>query len=197
MSMPKGQKRTILTEDGELRDSTDESAELEPVFCTRCGTANPPESLYCRKCGHSLEEQAADVLGMKNFARGGAKGKHDRLALEEPEQDQQRAPAKAEGASHTNAAVAQVLTMLLVAGMGITALVMQSGEALIPIAVGWISVEAIHGGNKAISVPQTLVRIFTLGLVAALCITALIMNSAVATIPLMIGWIAIEAIRGD
>lgn len=195
--MAKGQqRRTILTEDGELRDAADESEGLEPVFCTRCGTANPPESLYCRKCGHSLEEQAADVLGMKNYARSTAKGKHDRLALEEPDAEPERAPSRTDGASHTNAAVAQIITMLLVAGMGITALIMHSGEALIPIAIGWISVEAIHGGNRPISAPQALVRIFTLGLVAALCITALIMGSAVATIPLMIGWISIEAIRG-
>jgi hypothetical protein len=42
-----------------------------------------------------------------------------------------------------------------------------------------------------------LVRIFTLGLVAALTITALITHNAVASIPLMIGWISIEAIRGE
>lgn len=193
--MSKGQRRTILSEDGELREAADDADSLEPVYCTRCGTANPPESAYCRKCGHSLEEQAADVLGMKNFGRAGLKGKHDRLAMEEVDDTPVRAPAKAEPTTSANAAVAQIMTMLLVAGMGITALIMQSGEALIPIAIGWISVEAIHGGNRAISSAQALVRIFTLLLVAALTITALITMNAVATIPLMIGWIAIEGIR--
>lgn len=199
MSARKGESRTILTEDGELRESAEDAAALEPEFCTRCGTPNPPQSLYCRKCGHSLEEQAADVLGMANYRQPGSKGKHDRLAQEDDE-----APARARAddkiTSRTHTAVAQIMTMLGVAGMAITALVTSNrfpehGVALLPIAIAWISIEGVRSGHRPMHVSEALVSIFTMLIVVALTVVALVTGNGVAVIPLMIGWLSIEAIR--
>src|SRR5262245_13628287 len=58
-------KRTVLTEDGELRDdvSIDAapiSAETAPLFCIHCGSPNRSEARFCRKCGQPLEDQDVD-----------------------------------------------------------------------------------------------------------------------------------------
>jgi hypothetical protein len=56
------QQQTILTEDGELRESIPSAEpQAEPLFCTNCGTANKPSSRFCRKCGQSLDDQVADL----------------------------------------------------------------------------------------------------------------------------------------
>lgn len=42
----------------------------EAIFCGKCGTANPAENLYCRRCGHRLSE---DVVESEEIPRGGAR----------------------------------------------------------------------------------------------------------------------------
>lgn len=197
MDAQRRQRRTILTEDGELHDVDDSEMQPAPEYCTRCGTANPPESRFCRKCGHSLEEQAADVLGMTS--RSSRKSKHDRLAVEDEDALPARRRAVAEETpSHASAAAAQILSMLMVVVMGITALVHAGGihaGALIPIAIGWISVEAMRSSTKALTDSQAAVRAMTSLLVMVLVLAAIIGNATGAVIPIMIGWVSIEGIR--
>jgi hypothetical protein len=71
MSASKSQRQqTILTEDGELvqADSAAADSQTEALFCTTCGTANKASSRFCRKCGQSLDDQAADLDAYHNIA---------------------------------------------------------------------------------------------------------------------------------
>lgn len=34
--------------------------ESHPIFCGKCGTPNPADNLYCRKCGHRLAEDVVE-----------------------------------------------------------------------------------------------------------------------------------------
>ncbi len=62
--MMSASKPRRMTDDGELHELADYvEPEPERVFCTQCGTSNPPDSRYCRNCGHSLiEGQEAPAL---------------------------------------------------------------------------------------------------------------------------------------
>ena len=35
--------------------------EPHPIYCGKCGTPNPADNLYCRKCGHRLAEDVFDA----------------------------------------------------------------------------------------------------------------------------------------
>ncbi len=41
----------------------------DAIFCGKCGTANPAENLYCRRCGHRLTE---DLVDPEEIPRGRA-----------------------------------------------------------------------------------------------------------------------------
>lgn len=181
-------KNPIISEDGEL------AIGAAHLYCTRCGAANPSDSNFCRKCGHSLEDQEAEMMGVPDLrqAASGAKSKTDRQAEADPEETHR---------SVTAAALIQIFTMLSVAGMSITSFVMSGGDswpAAIPIFIAWFLVEGVRGSkrNRA-SVGYAISTILTVLLVCGLAITALVMNQAVAVIPIMIGWFLIEGIRAE
>ncbi len=199
MTTPKGRRRTVLSEDGELRDVDEDSgaSQPEPIYCTRCGTANTPDSKYCRKCGLSLEEQEADLLGVPGYDRSRPKSKND--LVEEAVREERMAFAPAgEQRSASAAAVTQILTMLCVAVMGIVAVTSHfNTAAIIPIVIGWISVEAIRGGfHRGLTAAAALTTIFTTIFISVLSIIAVTSPSGAAIIPLMIAWVVIEALRG-
>jgi ribosomal protein L40E len=79
-------KRTILTEDGELRDVYDEAEapapQTELIYCNQCGTSNSSTAKFCRKCGHSLLEQEADVVGTEFYNAPENKGKKGKRLAE-------------------------------------------------------------------------------------------------------------------
>lgn len=45
--------------------------EPHPIFCGKCGTPNPADNLYCRKCGHRLAE---DVIEGDRISRSAVEG---------------------------------------------------------------------------------------------------------------------------
>jgi hypothetical protein len=188
-------QRDLLGEDGELRQALDADSQAEPIYCTRCGTPNPARARYCRKCGHSLEEQEAEMIGLPSKdLRELAKAKNDarqaaaRLATH-PESER----------SASSAAVAQVMTMLCVAGMAIAAIVSRRGEAapaVVPLIIGWFLVEAVRGeGRRRMDPGRAIVTIFTVMIVAGIFIGTVVTGQWPVTVPLIIGWFLIEAVR--
>jgi ribosomal protein L40E len=177
--MSGAKKRARLGDDGELPELIEAQAG-ELLYCTQCGTVNPADSRFCRKCGHSLEEQEADMIGLENLREG--KRKH-------AEQEEKRHNA-------AGAVVLQIITMLSVAGLGITALVMEQGAALIPIILAWFLTETVRASSrKGITTDRVIIGIFTILLVCGLGLTALVMSQGAAIILLMLGWFLIETIR--
>ena len=67
-------QRTILGEDGELRDADAES-QLTPIYCIQCGTANRAEGRFCRKCGQSLDEQVVNPASLDDYTPPESKNK--------------------------------------------------------------------------------------------------------------------------
>ena len=55
-------RQAILTDDGELRDVPGSQADSAIIYCTQCGTASRSDARFCRTCGHSLDDQAAQVM---------------------------------------------------------------------------------------------------------------------------------------
>ncbi len=55
-------RQAILTDDGELRDVADSQAESTTIYCTHCGTASRSDARFCRTCGHSLDDQAGQIM---------------------------------------------------------------------------------------------------------------------------------------
>ena len=55
-------RQAMLTDDGELRDVPDFQAESASIYCTQCGTASRSDAHFCRTCGHSLDDQASQIL---------------------------------------------------------------------------------------------------------------------------------------
>ncbi len=177
--MSDAQRRARLGDDGELPELIEAQAG-ELLYCTQCGTVNPADARFCRKCGHSLEEQEADMVGLESYREG--KRKHAQQAEKRH--------------SAAGAAVLQIMTMLSVAGVGITALVMGQGAALIPIVLAWFLIEAVRSSSeKVMTADRVVLGIFTVLLVSGLGITALVMSQGAAIILLMLGWFLIEAIR--
>ncbi len=206
MTSPKSdKKRLLLTEDGELREAAhnfDHEADSEPIYCNKCGTPNASNSSYCRKCGRSLVEQEAEMIGTPN--RSASKAKHDRLRDEAPEPipEWKQKPQTPSLVDTGSAAVLQVFTLLSVAGMSITALIMRGGEngwVTIPILITWFLVEAVRGESRnRISASAAAAHVLTMLFVAGLVITALIVGggaNAGFTIPILIVWFLVEAVR--
>jgi ribosomal protein L40E len=180
-----GQKRTILTEDGELRDESEQ--QVEPIFCTNCGTTNAPTASYCRKCGQSLLEQEADMMGVQNYSLPKAK---IRAALAEQ-------PAPKTGSSEA-AVVLQIFTMLFVAGMAIPAFIERGmGGVGFAVIIAWFLVEAVRRtGRRIITAGTTVVDIFTMLFVTGMVIPATISGeNSFPAIAILIGWVLIEAMR--
>lgn len=182
--MGQSKRRRLIGEDGELTAASD----AEVLYCSRCGTANAPDSNFCRKCGHSLEDQEAEMMGVPGRAGASSaqKTKHD--LHREMEQEEREDP-------HTNVAVVQVLNTLFALGMGITAFVTEQSAAIIPIAVAWLGVEAIRG-NRPLSSAQAAAQTLTALIVMGLSIAALVTGNGAAIIVLMVLWVALTAIRG-
>lgn len=173
------QRRARLGDDGELPELIEAQAG-ELLYCTQCGTVNPVNSRFCRRCGHSLEEQEADMIGLESYRE--SKRKH-------AEQEEKRHNA-------AGAAVLQIITMLSVAGLGATALVTDQGAALIPIILAWFLTEAARASSKKVmTADRAIIGIFTVLLVSGLGATALFVSEGAAIILLMLGWFLIEAIR--
>jgi len=171
--------RAQLSDDGELPELIEQAAG-EPLYCTQCGALNASQARFCHKCGYSLEEQAADVIGLSALMQAERK--------------------KAQSAERRHNALAsallQIISMVSLTGLGAAALIMNQSAALIPIVLAWFLTEAVRqSSGKGVTAERALIGIFTVLLVASLGVTALIMGQGGALVLLMIGWFLIEAVR--
>lgn len=183
-------KRKILNEDGELREALEAAhADAEPIYCTRCGTPNPADSRYCRKCGRSLEEQEAEMMGIPG--RDALKAKNEARMARLAVGDEQ---------AGRSAALVQIWTMILVAAMTIVSISTPFAQAaVVPILLAWFLVEGIRNGYRTRMTPYLArVNILTTLFVTVITIVAVSTPFAVAaTVPIMLIWFLIEGIRGN
>lgn len=171
--------RAQLGDDGELPELIEQEAS-EPLYCTQCGTLNPSNARFCHKCGYSLEEQAADIVGLPASAQ--AKRKKEQMV-----ERQHHALASA---------ILQIVTMISLVGLGMVALVMEQSEALIPIVLAWFLTEATRQSSKrGVTIERAFVGVFTVLLVGALGASALVFGHGDAIILLMLAWFLIESVR--
>lgn len=190
MNPSKSRQRALLGEDGELQniiqDDGQDTAEHEAIYCTQCGTPNPADSNFCRRCGHSLADQESAMIGVP---KRGPKAKND--------------DAEAAQDAHTNAAAVQVMTMLAVAVMCAVALfhdrvVSGSAGAVIPIGIAWFLVEVVRAEkHKRLTDSMAAVNAMTVLLVMVIVGAALLSGAGGVSIPVLIAWFLIEAIRAN
>src|SRR5437763_11177891 len=55
-------RQASITIDCELRDVGDSHPQSTTIYCTQCGTASHSDARFCRTCGHSLDDQATQVM---------------------------------------------------------------------------------------------------------------------------------------
>ncbi len=192
-----GRKRTVLTDDGEIQEIYDapEESQSEPIYCSRCGASNAPDAHFCRKCGNSLVEQEAALLGVENYRTPAekSKGKH---GLTEARLDVQPAVV--------SSALGGLVQLSTMAGAGAMALAALAGGAaqswIAAIAlIAWFLIEAVRrGGRTGYSLFGALTSIATTGAVVAMVISAIAGGPAlswVGAVALFV-WFLIEAVRG-
>lgn len=174
-------RRINLEADGELPELIEaEAGEL--LYCTQCGTINPANARFCRKCGYSLEEQEADVVGLQDLVRA----------------KQKKAQSPERPHSPLAAVILQVITLFSVAWLGLMALTTNQAPALIPIVLAWFLVEAVRNGSKKGVTPErAVVGAFTVAATALLGVAALFYGQGGVIIMLMLGWFLIEAVRSS
>jgi ribosomal protein L40E len=119
--------RARLGDDGELPELIEHEAG-EPLYCTQCGALNPSNARFCHKCGYSLEEQAADVIGLSALVRTERK-------KVQPAERRHNALASA---------LLQIISMASLTVLGGAAIMMNQGAALIPIVLAWFPVSYTH-----------------------------------------------------
>jgi hypothetical protein len=208
-----------LTDDGELADldtllSEDEAeattgqsgAQLQPIYCTNCGTANLGDAKYCRSCGKALALQE-----MKNpppARKTSASRQEDRAPLpgvkrkNEEYYETAMQPEARSGVAWL--AALRFWTMLMLGGVIVTALVINGGASawvLIPTLIAWFLVEAVRGdGHRNMGFSAFWAEMLTSVMMASASIVAIVLNggqSAWAIIPIMIAWFLVSAVRSD
>lgn len=176
---PDTQQSVRLAADGELPDAI-EMAAGELLYCTQCGAVNPANARFCRKCGYSLEEQEADVVGLANVAQAKRK----------------QADAAEQPYHPVASAILQIITMLSLGWLALAALITMQPAALIPIFLAWFLTEiARNQSKKGITFERAVVGIVTALLVALIGSSALFFGQGSVIVLLMVGWVLIEAIR--
>lgn len=191
--MADSKKRSLLDSDGELSTDFGAESQTEVVYCNECGTPNTGSAAFCRKCGHRLDEQEAEMVGVK--ARSGTslgKSKNDAL-LEGPASRLDKIGAQVAAAGDT---LIQLATYAGVAGMVITGLVVKQGLAAVLILGALVGLEAIRSGKqKRLGGVNALTNLFIIAMVCGIGITALVMNQGLAAVLIMGLWVALEAVR--
>jgi hypothetical protein len=129
-------KRTVLTDDGELREISDlPEAQTATAYCINCGAANRMSARFCRSCGESLDEQIPN----DTHAYG--------LPGQKPKRTLQYVPQPAPARLTFWSVALELITLLFVAIMvGTTA---HTGSAIpVVIVIAWVIVEvARHAGG--------------------------------------------------
>jgi hypothetical protein len=196
--MPDARKQKIITDDGELRDDV-----VDPdgayLYCNQCGTANASKANFCRKCGHDLEVQEADMAGIRPASRDLDGRKRKRLA-DLDDEEMPRYKSKHPSAARTrrgNSPFSYLTLMIATFLMGAAAFTDEQSWAIIPIAIALLAISGIRSGNgRRETVGDIWVSVISTGFISLLGIAALTSAfSSWAIVPLMIMWIASEGIR--
>lgn len=148
MSASKPQrKRTVLTEDGELRDEisvdgVEISAQTAPLFCIHCGSPNRSEAHFCRKCGQPLDDQDVDPSIAANYVPStGDKRKHSK-----EERGEQPATTPFAALMSPQMALVQVFTLIFVALGVVFSLIFGAPLLAAGVLFAWFMVEAAWSG---------------------------------------------------
>ena len=147
MNAPKPQLRTILTEDGELKEVDDDLGETlavhpSPVFCNHCGTANQVGSSFCRTCGQSLDEQVIDAASLQSYP---SPQKRKRDALFRPNVSQGQSTAQVIGL-----VISDIVSLVIMSGLAYWTLRLGQGGVTVVIIIAWFFIEmARHGWTKS------------------------------------------------
>ncbi len=195
MTASKPERRPILGADGEIQDLDSllqvSEQDPEPVFCVRCGTANAPDSNYCRKCGTPMEQSQTEG--------GGRKRKMEELS--EPRPSLAPESARASGMS-IFAAISQLATFLFIAGIAISAITIHGANnawIAVPTMISLFLVEAVRSGKRhRANAASMITEIGTLIFVSGMAITALAVGgggNSWMVVPILIFWFLIEAVR--
>ncbi len=140
MNAPKPQPRTVLTEDGELKQIDDQAstpeARLSAVFCTNCGTANPATSHFCRSCGQSLDEQVINPAALESYAPPLQKGKRDAPAM-------QGAPHEQTASQVAGRVIIEVIALLVMGAMTVWSASIGLGGLAVCIVFAWLMAEML------------------------------------------------------
>jgi hypothetical protein len=198
--MPDARKQKIITDDGELRDDV-----VDPdgayLYCSQCGTANASKANFCRKCGNNLEEQEADMAGVRPANRDLDGRKRKRLAdLDDEEMPRYKSKHSSTARTQRGSSPFSYLALMIATSlMGLAALQNENGESwtIIPIAIALLAIVGIRSGNRRReTVSEIWVSVISSGFICLLGLSAIISaGSSWAIVPLMIMWIASEGIR--
>jgi hypothetical protein len=135
-------QRTILGEDGELRDVDDASeSQLAPVYCIHCGTANRAEGRFCRNCGQSLDEQVLNPASLDDYTPSEQKNKRSagRAASTKPSRS---APPMTLGMF-----VLEIVTMIVVVALTVYFASTNLAGVALGVLIAWAAiVSARHSG---------------------------------------------------
>ncbi|MHB8624883.1 MAG: zinc-ribbon domain-containing protein [Aggregatilineales bacterium] len=215
MSATKPERRTVLGEDGEIRDldsllnepdaeSSAEHAEHESLYCTRCGAANPPDASYCARCGKALIEPGLPSDEMKR------KRKRDMGPLPDYLPVPMRMPmAPMPGmASQPGAAgefnfwgmISRLVMLTFVAGMVITSMIPFHGQNNAAMAIfallAWFLVEAVRQGkHNRMNMWSMIIEVVTLTFVTGMVITSFVFNVGTLGLVVLVAWFLTEAVR--
>lgn len=148
MSSSKPQrKRTVLTEDGELRDDVNIdvaplTAQTAPLYCIHCGSANRSEARFCRKCGQSLDDQDIDPAHLPDYTPpAGDKRKRTRQ-----ERNELMPTTPFAALMSPQMALVQVFTLVFVALGVVFSLIFGSPLLALAVLIAWFMVEAAWSG---------------------------------------------------
>lgn len=210
MTASKPERRTILTEDGELQDLDsllhDPEPAAEPVYCTRCGTPNATDANYCRKCGKSMQEQMAYTADASRL-EGRTKRKNDEdsrpLHVVGININQAR---KTESAMHPTemnfwSMAQRLITLVFVAAMVITSFIPfehggNSSPAALLVLLAWFLVEAVRNDkNRHANFYSTVAEGITMLFVSGIVITSFVFGQGLLALFVLLAWFLVEAVR--
>ncbi len=209
MTASKPQRRAVLGEDGEIQDlesllSTPE-VRLEPIYCTRCGTANAPDSHYCRTCGTSLEDQALDAAAhAAPRMDSGRKRKNemlDRVSTLSAPRSARQTELRPSAESSLFGTLTHLVMLPFVAGMVITSMISFHGNIASPgmglaVLLAWVLVEvARHDKHQAANWLSFVAEAATLVFVSGMVITSAVFGAAGLGLVALLAWVLVEVAR--
>lgn len=211
MAANKPERRTVLGEDGEIRDldsllnEPDAQApdghqhdEHESLYCIRCGAANPSDASYCARCGKALVDPGLPADEMKQ------KRKRDLGPMPMPMAPWAQMAGKPAGAFDFNfwGMISRLVMLTYVAGMVITSLIPFHGANNATMAIfvllAWFLVEAVrHEKHNRMNLWSMIIEVVTMTFVTGMVITSFVFNAGGIGLIVLLAWFLTEAVRSE